>query len=112
MASGKNHDRAITITTPVLMAAAIASGHADVGLIATAMALAPLPASHPPPSALVVSRARDRFDSSVTLPGSFGQSIVAPLPRSPANPMVRGYGFKCVGIPDRSRTICLESSAT
>ncbi len=36
MASGKNHDRAITITTPVLMAAAIASGHADVGLIATA----------------------------------------------------------------------------
>jgi uncharacterized metal-binding protein len=36
MASGKNHDRAITITTPVILAAAIASGHAEVGLIATA----------------------------------------------------------------------------
>lgn len=36
MASGRNHDRAITLTTPVLLAAAIASGHADVGLIATA----------------------------------------------------------------------------
>jgi uncharacterized metal-binding protein len=28
--------RAITITTPIMFAAAIASGHADVGLIATA----------------------------------------------------------------------------
>jgi uncharacterized metal-binding protein len=36
MASGKVHDRAITITTPALLAAAIASGHAEVGLIATA----------------------------------------------------------------------------
>ncbi len=36
MASGKNHDRAITITTPIMLASAIASGHADVGLIATA----------------------------------------------------------------------------
>jgi hypothetical protein len=42
MASGKNHDlrfahesesyRAIITTTPILMAAAIASDHADVGL--------------------------------------------------------------------------------
>jgi uncharacterized metal-binding protein len=36
MASGKNHDRAIITTTPILMAAAIASGHADVAIIATA----------------------------------------------------------------------------
>jgi uncharacterized metal-binding protein len=36
MASGRNHDRAITITTPIMLASAIASGHADVGLIATA----------------------------------------------------------------------------
>src|SRR4028118_1844453 len=36
MASGKNHDRSILLTTPVMLAAAIASGHADVGLIATA----------------------------------------------------------------------------
>ncbi len=36
MASGKNHDRAITVTTPVMLATAIASGHAEVGLIATA----------------------------------------------------------------------------
>jgi uncharacterized metal-binding protein len=36
MASGRNHDRAITVTTPVMLAAAIASGHADVGIIATA----------------------------------------------------------------------------
>jgi uncharacterized metal-binding protein len=36
MATGRNHDRAITVTTPVLMAAAIASDHADVGLIAAA----------------------------------------------------------------------------
>jgi uncharacterized metal-binding protein len=36
MASGRNHDRAITLTTPIMLAAAIASGHADVGLIATA----------------------------------------------------------------------------
>jgi uncharacterized metal-binding protein len=36
MASGKNHDRAITITTPILIAAAIASDYADAGLIATA----------------------------------------------------------------------------
>jgi uncharacterized metal-binding protein len=36
MASGKVHDRAITVTTPVILAAAIASGHAEVGLIVTA----------------------------------------------------------------------------
>jgi len=36
MASGRNHDRAITATTPIMLAAAIASGHAEVGLIATA----------------------------------------------------------------------------
>jgi Uncharacterized metal-binding protein len=36
MASGKVHDRAITVSTPVMLAAAIASGHADVGIIATA----------------------------------------------------------------------------
>jgi len=36
MASGKVHDRAIIITTPVILATAIASGHADVGIIATA----------------------------------------------------------------------------
>jgi uncharacterized metal-binding protein len=36
MASGKNHDRAIIITTPIMLAAAIASDHAEVGLIATA----------------------------------------------------------------------------
>ena len=36
MASGKNHDRSILLTTPVILAAAIASGHAEVGLIATA----------------------------------------------------------------------------
>jgi uncharacterized metal-binding protein len=36
MASGRNHDRAITVTTPIMLAAAIASGHADVGIIATA----------------------------------------------------------------------------
>ena len=36
MASGRNHDRAITVTTPVILAAAIASGYADVGIIATA----------------------------------------------------------------------------
>ena len=36
MASGKNHDRSILLTTPVMLAAAIASGHADVGLITTA----------------------------------------------------------------------------
>lgn len=36
MASGRNHDRAITITTPIMLAAAIASDHADVGLIASA----------------------------------------------------------------------------
>jgi uncharacterized metal-binding protein len=36
MASGRNHDRAITVTTPVILAAAIASGHADVGLITSA----------------------------------------------------------------------------
>jgi uncharacterized metal-binding protein len=35
MASGRNHDRAITITTPVILAAGIASGHADAGIIAT-----------------------------------------------------------------------------
>ena len=37
MASGRNHDRAITVTTPILMAAAIVSGHAETGLIATAL---------------------------------------------------------------------------
>jgi uncharacterized metal-binding protein len=36
MASGRKHDRAITVTTPIMLAAAIASGHAEVGLIATA----------------------------------------------------------------------------
>jgi uncharacterized metal-binding protein len=45
MASGKVHDlrfaaalryRAITVTTPIMLAAAIASGHADVGIIAAA----------------------------------------------------------------------------
>ncbi len=36
MASGKNHDRAISFTTPIMLAAAITSGHAEVGLIATA----------------------------------------------------------------------------
>jgi uncharacterized metal-binding protein len=35
MASGRNHDRAIIITTPVILATAAASGHADVGIIAT-----------------------------------------------------------------------------
>src|SRR5919199_2400785 len=36
MASGKVHDRSITITTPVILTTAIASGHADVAIIATA----------------------------------------------------------------------------
>jgi uncharacterized metal-binding protein len=36
MASGRSHDRAITVTTPIMLAAAIASGHGEVGLIATA----------------------------------------------------------------------------
>ncbi len=36
MATGRNHDRAITITTPIMLAAAIASDPAEVGLIATA----------------------------------------------------------------------------
>jgi uncharacterized metal-binding protein len=36
MASGRNHDRAITVTTPIMLAAAIASGHSEVGIIATA----------------------------------------------------------------------------
>jgi uncharacterized metal-binding protein len=36
MASGKNHDRSILLTTPIMLAVAIASDHADVGLIATA----------------------------------------------------------------------------
>ncbi len=36
MASGRNHDRAITATTPIILATAIASGHSDLGLIATA----------------------------------------------------------------------------
>lgn len=36
MASGRNHDRAITLTTPVILATAIALGRADVGIIATA----------------------------------------------------------------------------
>jgi uncharacterized metal-binding protein len=35
MASGRNHDRAITITTPIILAAAIASGHADIAIIVT-----------------------------------------------------------------------------
>jgi uncharacterized metal-binding protein len=35
MASGRNHDRAITATTPIILATAIAMGHADVGLIVT-----------------------------------------------------------------------------
>jgi uncharacterized metal-binding protein len=35
MASGRNHDRSILLTTPIILAAAIASGHADAGLIAT-----------------------------------------------------------------------------
>jgi uncharacterized metal-binding protein len=36
MASGKNHDRSILLTTPIILAAAITSGHGEVGLIATA----------------------------------------------------------------------------
>jgi uncharacterized metal-binding protein len=35
MASGKNHDRSILLTTPIILAAAITSGHPDAGLIAT-----------------------------------------------------------------------------
>jgi uncharacterized metal-binding protein len=35
MASGKNHDRSILLTTPVMLAAVVASGHPQVGLIAT-----------------------------------------------------------------------------
>jgi Uncharacterized metal-binding protein len=36
MASGRNHDRSILLTTPIILAAAITLGHGEVGLIATA----------------------------------------------------------------------------
>jgi hypothetical protein len=115
MASGRNHDRAITITTPIMLAAAIASGYADAGLIATASYY--LAGMYLSPDLDLVSRpykrwARDRFDSSVSLPGSFGQSILAPLPRSSTSPVVWGYRAECYGIFLWSRAECVESPAT
>src|SRR4028119_394738 len=77
----------------------------------TAIYLAPLPTSHPSPSALAISRARDWVGSPLGLPNSFGQSAVVTLSWLAASSVVGAYRAECYGVFLWSRAISSESPA-
>ena len=129
MASGRNHDRAIYFATPIVFGVGASYFGIELGLIAgAAHYVGGLMLS---PDLDLVSRPykrwgflrwiwlpyqklipRHRFDSSVSLPDSFDQSVVAFLPRSATSRVVWGYPTKCYGVFLWSRAECVKSPAT